>query len=264
MRLLGGIAALTIFCMLSVAVVTDHLANIFLSRSGLTPSSRVHLISDVTQALKRAQDCRRAYLLTGNDSFLGAYRAACADADFSMDRLVSEDHQVTTKLAHAEGLRVLVHTKLSEIGKSLESAPPAAAAPAATPAADGELARIQRLLDSLAQAESRDITGELEAARARTVFHRNLVIAVAAINILFLGGVAFCAIQIGKLYSLITMCAWSKRVQYQDKWVPLEEYMRKRFGIRISHGISQEEYDKWAAAEFTAAPPAEEPPKAAA
>lgn len=71
-----------------------------------------------------------------------------------------------------------------------------------------------------------------------------------AINLLFLAGIGFCAMQIGKLYSLVTMCAWSKRVQYQDQWIPLEEYMRKRFGIRISHGISQEEYDKWAAEEL--------------
>jgi hypothetical protein len=63
--------------------------------------------------------------------------------------------------------------------------------------------------------------------------------------VLFLGGVTFCAIQIQKLHALITMCAWSRRVQYQGQWVPLEEYLRKRFGIRISHGISKEEYDKW-------------------
>ena len=249
MRLLCGIAAFTILCMFAVAVVTDHLADAYLSRGAVTPSSRVHLINDVTQALKRAQDCRRAYLATGNNSYLNAYRVACSEVDVSMDRLVNEDHEVTSNLAHAEGLRDFVHTKLSEIGRALESNP-AANAPAVMPVADTDLARIQKVLDSLAQSESRDMSGELESARARTIFHRNLVIALAAINILFLGGVSFCAIQIGKLYSLVTMCAWSKRVQYQDQWIPLEEYMRKRFGIRISHGISQEEYDKWTETEL--------------
>ena len=57
----------------------------------------------------------------------------------------------------------------------------------------------------------------------------------------------------------MTMCAWSKRVQYGDQWIPLEEYMKKRFGLRISHGISQEEYEKWASAEASDATRAQQP-----
>lgn len=270
MRLLTGIAAFAVLCMFAVAMVTDHLADICLSTSPFGQSSRVHLINNVTQALKRAQDSRTSYLATGNASYLDAYHTACADVDESMDRLVNEDSEVTAKLAHAQVLREFVHTKLSEIGRLLGSAPVAKAA-AAMPTVDEDLARVQRLLDSLAQEETRDISGQLEEAKARTVFHRNLVTALAIINVLFLGGVAFCATQIGKLHSLITMCAWSRRVEYEGKWIPLEEYMRKRFGVRISHGISQEEYEKWSdgqAPEKALAPGAipapEQAPKAAA
>jgi len=248
MRLLIGIAAFTILCMFAVAVVTNYLTDAFLSRGAVPPSSRVHLINNVTKAIDRAQESRRSYLVTGKDSYLDAYRVASSEVDSSMDRLVSEDHEVTDNLAHAEDLRDFVHAKLSEIGKGLQ-VNLTAKGPAGIPMVDTDLARVQKMLDSLAQNESRDVNGGLEAARARSIFHRNLVIALGAINLLFLGGVAFCAMQIGKLYSLITMCAWSKRVQYQDQWIPLEEYMRKRFGLRISHGISQEEYDKWASPE---------------
>jgi len=264
MRLLCGIAALTILCMFSVAVVTDHLADVSFAASPFSQTSRVHLINDVTQALKHAQDCRKAYLSTGNVTYLNQYRDACTDVDAKMDRLVTEDTEVTNKLAHAQGLRSFVHAKLLEIGRMLEGKPAvphqvahvAAPAPAAQPravqsatplpAVDADLARIQKLLDALGQEESRDISGQLEEARARSAFHRNLVVAILGINLLFLGGVAFCAIQIGKLHSLVTMCAWSKKVQYEGKWIPLEDYVRQRFGVRISHGISQEEYDKWA------------------
>lgn len=275
MRLLSGIVILTILCMFSIAVVTDHLADICLSDNPLGPSSRVHLINNVTVALKRAEDNRAAYLATGNASYLKAYDAACADVDSSMDRLVNEDTVVTTKLAHAQGLRQFLHDKLTQIGQALAFKPKAAAAPViAQPvlAKDGDLSRIQKLLDSLAQEETRDVSGGLDAARARSIFHRNLVLALAAINILFLSGVAFCATQIGKLHSLVTMCAWSKRVEYEGKWIPLEEYMHKRLGVRISHGISQEEYDKWKVAEMDGQSQAEmesygaveRPPKAAA
>jgi hypothetical protein len=163
-----------------------------------------------------------------------------------MNLLVHEDEAVTARLAHAQGLLQLVHTKLTEIGHGMESGKAAAPAVAvAGPAVDGDLSRIEKLLTSLGQEESQDISGQIDAARVRSQFHRNLEIALGAINVLFLGGVIFCAMQIRKLYSLVTMCAWSKRVQYKGKWVPLEEYMNKRFGIRVSHGISQEEYERW-------------------
>jgi CHASE3 domain sensor protein len=231
--------------MFAVAVVTDHLADMCFSTSAFSQTSRVHLISEVNHALKRAQDSRKEYLETGNATYLSDYQSACKDVDASMDRLVNEDSEVTNKLAHAQGLRQFVHTKLTQIGRVLEGKPASQPEAATMGEADQDLARIQKLLDSLGQEESRDISSQLEEAEARTNFHRNLVIALAAINVLFLGGVAFCAMQIGKLHSLITMCAWSKRVQYKGKWVPLEEYLSSRFGVRISHGISQEEYDKW-------------------
>jgi CHASE3 domain sensor protein len=231
--------------MFAVAVVTDHLANTLLMHGTGAPSSRVHLIDDVTKAIDRAQHSRQAYLATGEDSYLEAYRTACTEVDSSMDRLVTEDYVVTSNLVHAEDLREFVHQKLSEIGKGLEVNPPARGA-GSMPVADTDLARVRKVLDSLAQNESRDINGELDSARARTVFHRNLVVALGVINVLFLAGVAFCAMKIGSLYSLITMCAWSKRVQFGGQWIPLEEYMKKRFGLRISHGISEEEFEKWA------------------
>jgi len=245
MRLLGAIVAFAIVCMLTVAVVTDRLADSFMSRGGAAPSSRVHLIHEVVLALEKAENFRASYLATGSGVCLEGYQAACLDVDTRMDRLVSDDHAVSSKIIRAEDLRDFVHTKLSEIGKSL-SKNPATGKPVPVPGLDGELVRIQRLLGSLAQEETRDITGELETARARSAFHRNLVVALGVINFLFLAGVTFCALQIGKIYSLVTMCAWSKRVQYGDKWIPLEEYMHKRFGVRISHGISQEEFEKWA------------------
>jgi CHASE3 domain sensor protein len=246
MRLLGVIVAFTVLCMIAVATVTDHIADSFLKKQTVAPSSRVHLISGVTQALKRAEDARERYIATGNTAYLNAYKAASADVDFSMDRLVSEDLEVTNKLAHAEGLRDFVHEKMTEIGKTLAVALQGAAPAEPT---ETDLVRLQKLMDSLAQEETADVSGELEAAGARTAFHRDLLVAVVVINVLFLAGAALCAVQIGKIYSLVTICAWSKRVQFGDEWIPLEEFMGKRFGIRITHGISREEYEKWSVPE---------------
>lgn len=36
---------------------------------------------------------------------------------------------------------------------------------------------------------------------------------------------------------MLVMCAWTKRVKSGDRWVPVEEFLRERLGVRISHGI---------------------------
>lgn len=40
--------------------------------------------------------------------------------------------------------------------------------------------------------------------------------------------------------SLVTMCAWTRRVRVDGRWVSVEEYLRDRFGVRVSHGISED------------------------
>jgi PAS domain S-box-containing protein len=40
--------------------------------------------------------------------------------------------------------------------------------------------------------------------------------------------------------SLVTMCAWTRRVQMDGRWVAVEEFLLKKLGIKVSHGISEE------------------------
>ncbi len=50
--------------------------------------------------------------------------------------------------------------------------------------------------------------------------------------------------KIKRLEEIVTMCAWSGKIQMDGKWVKIEEFLNKRFGIKVSHGISEEEAEK--------------------
>ena len=43
-----------------------------------------------------------------------------------------------------------------------------------------------------------------------------------------------------KLSDMITMSAWNKQVNYNGKWVSIEEYLKKALNISVSHGIDPE------------------------
>jgi hypothetical protein len=42
---------------------------------------------------------------------------------------------------------------------------------------------------------------------------------------------------------LVILCAWTKRVKEDGKWVPLEEFLERHFQVRVSHGMSDEVHD---------------------
>lgn len=47
-----------------------------------------------------------------------------------------------------------------------------------------------------------------------------------------------------RVNDLVTMCAWSRTVEYQGEWISFEEYLLRRFNINTSHGISPAEAEK--------------------
>jgi uncharacterized membrane protein YoaK (UPF0700 family) len=47
-----------------------------------------------------------------------------------------------------------------------------------------------------------------------------------------------------QLNTLVTICAWSRTVEYQGEWISFEEYLLRRFNINTSHGISPAEAEK--------------------
>ena len=42
----------------------------------------------------------------------------------------------------------------------------------------------------------------------------------------------------------VTMCAWSRTIEYQGRWISFEEYLKRRFDIDVTHGISPEEAER--------------------
>lgn len=41
-----------------------------------------------------------------------------------------------------------------------------------------------------------------------------------------------------RLQNLVTMCAWSGKIEIEGEWVRIEEYLRRKFGIQVTHGIA--------------------------
>jgi len=38
--------------------------------------------------------------------------------------------------------------------------------------------------------------------------------------------------------NLVTLCAWTRSVEYEGEWISFEEYLRRKFNLSATHGIS--------------------------
>lgn len=38
----------------------------------------------------------------------------------------------------------------------------------------------------------------------------------------------------------VAVCAWTRRVRWEGKWISIEDFLQRRFGLEVTHGISDE------------------------
>ena len=96
---------------------------------------------------------------------------------------------------------------------------------------DREVKLLQALADSTAVAmENIQLYEGLEqrvAERTRDLEQRNAEL-TAALD------------QVHKLEKIVQMCAWTKRFEIDGEWVDIEEFLARRYGVTVSHGISED------------------------
>ncbi len=63
----------------------------------------------------------------------------------------------------------------------------------------------------------------------------NIIVLIIAIPVMFLTGRL-----VSRLYYLegfLRICAWCKKLEHNDEWIPIEIYFKKKFKTESSHGI---------------------------
>lgn len=63
-------------------------------------------------------------------------------------------------------------------------------------------------------------------------------------DVLIVGALIAVLLRLRRAEQILTVCAWSKTVRYEGEWVSYDEYLTRKFGISITHGISPEEARK--------------------
>ena len=184
------------------------------------------------------------FLLTSQPSALAPYTSAVNDVRArlsSIKKLVADNPAQLKRTLRVESL---VKTKFAELDSTIRLARAgnrdAALGIARTSHSDSLMTAIRSGLQGSINAEQAllrtrqsDLATELRAG--------DLVsLALAGGLGLMLIALLFVARSAEHYRNLVTLCAWTRSVEYEGEWISFEEYLRRRFNLSTTHGISPE------------------------
>jgi len=218
---------------------------------GLEIVGRMHVAREqlfvIQDLLDEADNAQRGYLLTGQMANLLPFWLAKAELPPQLlnlrQVLAADPHQ----LAQVGRLTTAVQKKLDELSQSI---------------ALKESGKTNEAITMLLSAGTGSLLSEIHAAIFALQTYENAVLAkrnanndaqlnlrddistvLLATSTLVVVGAGILFLRIQQLQNIITVCAWTQRVNYRGKWMRMEEFLWERFRVKVSHGISEEAFD---------------------
>jgi CHASE3 domain sensor protein len=114
--------------------------------------------------------------------------------------------------------------------------------------------RGKQLMDQARQGEAKLDAALAELRSAYLTQFLNLVAlnewvswGLIAMDIIVAGALLLLFRYFRRNQAMLHICAWSKTVQFSGEWITFEEYLMRRFGMNVSHGMSPAEAKKFLA-----------------
>ena len=199
-------------------------------------------LTTVEARMSEAESGQRGYVLTGDAVNLREYTDAIGDVRarlYNLRQLVAGNSAQLRRLLIIESLS---RQKIAELDSTIRLARTGKRDQALnvvrTPRSDSLMTAIRSSLRSMTDDEAKvlrdrqkDLVSELHDAD---------MVSLALSGGLALMFVALLVIARGAEHyrNLVTLCAWTRSVEYEGEWISFEEYLRRKFHLSATHGIS--------------------------
>ena len=203
-------------------------------------------LSAVETSLYQAQSSERGYALSGRPEYAGVYVLTRANLllESSLLRLLVADNPAQEKLAG--DLQGTLQAKLAELtqGVELRAASNERGASALVNSNAWDLmVTAHRQILGMRAAEDKLLAERTLTSEKKLDLRENISTALLLMSTALIVGAGVLFLRIQVLQNIITVCAWTQRVNYRGKWMRMEEFLWERFRVKVSHGISEEAFD---------------------
>jgi CHASE3 domain sensor protein len=201
-------------------------------------------LTTVEARISEAESGQRGYLLSDDPAYLRQYSEATRDVAnrlHNLRQIVADNSAQLRRLLIIESLS---RRKLAELDSTIKLARAGKKTEALSftrkPYSDSLMTSIRSGLRAMTEEEAqilrarqRDLVNDMRDAD---------MVSIALSGGLALMFVALLVIARGAEHyrNLVTLCAWTRSVEYEGEWISFEEYLRRKFKVSTTHGISPE------------------------
>lgn len=197
--------------------------------------------------LGEAETGQRRFLLTGNYQELSpslSRRPEILSLLTSLEQLAVDDPVQSGRL---QQLRSLVARKFAEIDETVRLKLSGQSEQALELINSDQgidlMQAVHTTLQSMQDDENQLLAKRQEMNEAKLGLQETMSSVLLGVTAVVATGAGVLLLRIQQLQSIITICAWTQRVNYNGKWMRMEEFLWKRFRVKVSHGISEEAFD---------------------
>jgi len=198
-------------------------------------AARLGYVHEIVDGADKARTALRQYEVTQSPQDKEAFLKDCDAMAGTVSRLRQAEHMSEEQSDQIIDLCVAIRQQLNKLGDSPED----------RMLESGNLVdRVRRVVLGFGMDELRQQDEKLEEQTAVAALSRRMTVGMAVIEIFSVAGIVLLVVRLTRLEKLVTVCAWSHRLQYEGQWVSLERYLEERFGIRANDGITTEQAAK--------------------
>ncbi len=199
-------------------------------------------LATVEARMSEAEAGQRGYLLTGHTSFLEPYTAAKKDVGArlaNLRRLVSDNPAELRRLLKIESTS---RAKIAELDSRINLARAGKRDEAINTVtmahSDSLMTEIRSGLQEMTNDEATNLRDRQQSLVRE--LRRGDMVSLGLAGALLVMLIALIVIARGAEHyrNLVTLCAWSRLVEFEGEWISFEEYLRRKFDISATHGIS--------------------------
>ncbi len=202
----------------------------------------VNLVEQTQLHLLDAETERRGYLLAGGADYLDSYGTAMTSVQKDIAQLQAVLGKSTGQATNILELQNLIDVRLGIDPDKMKqpNSLPDMLAVSLTDEGKKTMDQINRVLFQVRQSEEnqlneREMHTEEDAISGQIA--TVILIGTVAVALLF---IIFILLRLEKLQQFVTICAWTGQVKDGNDWIRLDEYLQRRFGLSVSHGVSRE------------------------
>jgi len=210
----------------------------------------LNLVQQTQFHLLDAETERRGYLLTGGNDYLNSYGRAMAAVRNDIDQLKSLVQARAGQQTNITELQDLIVERLGIDPEKMAGGKTSlhdTLAVALTDQGKSTMEQIGRVLFQMGRDEEYSLNINQQRAEADSISSQITSVVLIGTVAMVLTFIIIILLRLEKLQQVVTVCAWTGRIQYEGQWIRLDEYLQRRFGLSVSHGLSKEAAEKMAA-----------------